>query len=203
MALCDNLTGARRIRQSEHVNRIIKVSRLHRHSIPYCTPPRTRWKSEGTVCDLTGELEPETAAKARWSPQESSSSARTAASASRDANLLSTGDGCNTRQRHHGVSYTDPLRRQARFHSTSSLRTGSARAPRTRAGRSAQAPRGRCEVRLAWGPQSCGVKQEGKDQNNSTRTSPLVPHATTTLAVPRLTSEFGWDPVCSGAYGRC
>ena len=77
---------------------------------------------------------------------------------------------------------------------------------------------GACTLRLMWhGPVEAGTKKIGKKRNlfrqvrkkfqknskaYSTSTSHVVPHHSTTLAVHRLTSRFGWDVVYSASYGR-
>jgi hypothetical protein len=45
------------------------------------------------------------------------------------------------------------------------------------------------------------LKQKQK-ANSTLRASRAVPHPSTDRAFRRLTSEFGWDRVCSTKYGR-
>ena len=57
--------------------------------------------------------------------------------------------------------------------------------------------------RVRWqkgGKAGCGRSKKAKAY--STSTSRVVPHHSTTLAVHRLTSRFGWDVVYSASYGR-
>ena len=44
--------------------------------------------------------------------------------------------------------------------------------------------------------------REIKKANGTRRASQAVPHPSTDRALRRLTSEFGWDRVCSTQYGR-
>ena len=43
---------------------------------------------------------------------------------------------------------------------------------------------------------------KNKKANSTLRASRAVPHPSTDRAFRRLTSEFGWDRVCSMKYGR-
>ena len=43
---------------------------------------------------------------------------------------------------------------------------------------------------------------KNKNANSTLRASRAVPHPSTDRAFRRLTSEFGWDRVCSTKYGR-
>ena len=57
--------------------------------------------------------------------------------------------------------------------------------------------------RVRWqkgGEAGCGRSKKAKAY--STSTSRVVPHHSTTLAVHRLTSRFGWDVVYSASCGR-